>query len=115
MEESYPQETLGTTLIDVAIRGERRRIYLHQRLEYWEVGEFTQGPLTQEVYGAPVHLHCVHLANDEIARKAAHFFKDGEYFLADYMDSLDEQGIAYGYLNNHEGGRVSYRPARSRS
>ena len=59
--QSYPQESAGVTLLSCEHGGERRRVFVRRRGTRLEVGEFTRGPLTRELYGAPAHHHCVQL------------------------------------------------------
>lgn len=110
MKSSYPQENMGVTLLDVTYAKERRRVYVQNRMGYLEVGEFTRGPLTQKLYGWPVHLHCMHLPSNFPIEELQEFFLLGEPFLADYMDELDAKGVPYGYLNSVTSKYVSYRP-----
>lgn len=110
MEKKYPQEYVGTTLLEVESAGEYRRVFMRPKLDCYEVGEFTKGPLTQSIYNAPAHLHCIHVQDcnqDELQA----FFGGGEPMLSDLMDELDTQGVPYGYLNSMMGQYVSYRPA----
>ncbi len=113
MEHVYPQETIGHTLYEEFEDGELRRVYKRGHEGWIEIGEFTRGPLTQNMYGAPAHLHCIHVDNEHLERiQVEKFFEKGSPFLVDYMDELDEQGIPYGYLNCEMDSHVSYRPAR---
>ena len=112
MTKTYPQETLGTTLLDITHANERRRVYAHGRAGYLEVGEFTQGPLTQALYEWPVHLHSIHLSADFPLEDVRQYFCLGEPYLADYMDELDTRHIPYGYLNSVMNKYVSFRPAK---
>lgn len=133
MKLGYPQESLGSTLLLIDRFGEYRRVFL--RVEphgseadiALEVGELTHGELTQDVYGTQAHYHCVHLRDDEVAEMSlaliealattqttpegllAHYFGEGQRFLADLMDDLDRWFVSYGYLNHEEDGLVSYR------
>ena len=115
MAKDYPHETKGTTLLDVTHENERRRVYLHRHVGYVEVGEFTQGPITQLLYEWPVHVHCIHLPKDSVPDDLTKYFSVGEPFLADYMDELDARQESYGYLNTVANRYVSYRPARHRA
>ena len=112
MTSTYPQETVGTTLLCVTHYGEYRRVYMRKRKGYLEVGELTQGIVTQEVYQSDAHLHAIHLPLEFPEEYLLDFFKEDEPFLADYMDALDAKGIAYGYLNSEANKYVCYRPAR---
>ena len=112
MTSTYPQETVGTTLLCISDNGEYRRVYMRKRKGYMEVGELTRGIVTQEIYQSDAHLHAIHLPLDFPEEDLVEFFKEGEPFLADYMDALDEEGITYGYLNNEENKYVCFRPAR---
>ncbi len=116
MEQKYPHETLGRTLLEETVAGELRRVYARPHDGWLEVGEFTRGPLTRDFYFCPAHLHCVHIddvwAPDD---QAAQFFETGSPFLVDYMDDLDAREIPYGYFNCDVGSSVSYRPARVRA
>lgn len=114
MERTYPQETLGTTLVEQDLGSEWRRVYLVERERRTEVGELSKGDITQATYGAPVHLHCVHLYEPAAVEFARAFFAQGDLYLADLMDALDERDLPYGYLNNEPGKFVSYRPARAK-
>ncbi len=114
MTTTYPQETLGTTLLDTTSNGERRRVYLRLMGPLVEVGEFTSGPLTQELYHAPAHIHSIHLRNEGTLDEPQAFFLEDEPFLADYMDHLDDLNVPYGYMNTMMGRYVSYRPAARR-
>lgn len=132
MQHTYPQETIGTTLVDVTEQLEHRRVYTRKHAEQLEVGELTRGPLTQQCFDAPAHVHCVHLsprAQQACAQALRNlmggpqrlgiegllglYFSDGARMLTQLMDDLDAWGIAYGYLNIHVGSHVSYRPVRS--
>ncbi len=110
MAESYPQETIGTTLLSTSSGGEYRRVYMRTRPAGIELGEFTKGPLTQEYYGAPTHHHSVQLQGDALAGYIKSYFKNKDIFLADFMDVLDSQHITYGYVNSMQGEYVTYRP-----
>ena len=112
MTSTYPQETVGTTLLCVNDNGEFRRVYTRKRKRYLEVGEFTRGIVTQGIYQSPAHLHAIHLPLDFPEEELLEFFKEGDPFLADYMDALDIEGLTYGYLNGAENQYVSFRPAR---
>ena len=112
-ERTYPYDDLGYTLLQEDDGGERRRVYRIQRKGYVEVGEFTVGDLTQSIYGTKTHLHSVHVDEAPALQLAEDYFADGDKFLADYMDELDERGIAYGYLNCMPGKYVSFRPAKA--
>ncbi len=110
MTTTYPQETVGTTLVLVVSKGEYRRVYLRERTAGIEVVEFTKGPLTQELYDAPTHHHSIKLQGDALAGYVKSFFRKGNLFLVDLMDEFDKLNIPYGYLNNMEGQYVTYRP-----
>ncbi len=110
-ERTYPYDVLGHTLLREDDGGERRRVYKVKRKGYVEVGEFTVGELTLGIYGAKTHLHSVHVDEGPALQIAEAFFAGGDKYLADYMDELDERGIAYGYLNCMPGQYVSFRPA----
>lgn len=130
-ECSYPQETMGRTLVAHAGGDEWHRIYALERPSYLEVGEFTRGSFTMVLYDAPSHAHCVQLGDvqqDQCARLLAdlvgrakdeglysllhRFFAEEHSHLVDLMDALDDHGIPYGYLNTAEGSYIAYRPAR---
>ena len=126
---TYPQESAGVTLLSCEHGGERRRVFVRRRGTRLEVGEFTRGPLTYELYDAPAHHHCIQLgapASRLLAQRLserqgvpreqgiadllrAYFVRD-ERFLADLMDLLDSQSVPYGYLNSMMGKYVAYRP-----
>ena len=142
----YPQESLGSTLLLVERHGEYRRVFSRTTAPglaeddargrvvglgqdaALEVGEFTRGELTREVYGTEAHCHRVRLDAAEAAEAAAalgkllgeegmavdvllaHYFGEDQRFLADLMDDLDASRVSYGYLNTSEDGRVTYRP-----
>ncbi len=129
MSQIYQQEMQGTTLLAVNQNDEQRRVFAHRDHAELEVGEFTCGPLTSEVYDAPAHYHCVRLSCADMREGAArlgellgedersdfeallrHYFEDEQRFLADLMDELDCWHIPYGYLNGVVGSHVSYRP-----
>lgn len=112
MADKYPQFEVGTTLVWSECGDERRRVYLRQRGPVVEVGEVTSGTCTQNVYGSPAHLHCLHLRDLGAVRHAREFFAEGEPYLVDYMDELDARGDAYGYMSTLVGQYVCYRPAR---
>ena len=59
---TYPQESAGVTLLSCEHGGERRRVFARRRGTRLEVGEFTRGPLTSELYDAPAHHHCIQLS-----------------------------------------------------
>lgn len=111
MASSYPQETLGTTLLSVDHEGESRRVFVVERRGYIEVGEFTRGPLTRELYDDPAHYHAIHVDVDAPVLYKG-FFMEGEPFLADLMDAYDAQGVSYGYLNTTANHHASFRPPR---
>ena len=106
----YPQEIMGITLLEVEHAGESRRVFARDRRAYREIGEFTQGPLTRQVYGTPFHYHAVHLAG-ELPRRFTCFFEQREPYLSDFMDELDASGVHYAYLDVGSSGHVAYRPA----
>lgn len=127
--QSYPQESAGVTLLSCGHGGERRRVFVRRRGTRLEVGEFTRGPLTRELYDAPAHHHCIQLGasasgalvqvlselqdipkEQGIADLLRAFFARDERFLADLMDLLDGESVPYGYLNSMMGKYVSYRP-----
>lgn len=110
MNRVYPQETIGTTLLQQSEFSERRRVFVNRRNNYIEVGEFTKGPHTQEFYGAPCHYHAVHVFVEDAVELARKFFTRDDACLADYMDILEAQKISYGYLSNEPGKLVAYRP-----
>lgn len=112
MVRTYPQETLGTTLLDVTHNNEKRRVYMRSRAGYLEVGEFTRGHLSQVAYEWPVHLHCIHLPADYSPDDLRRYFSLDEPYLADLMDDLDSKHVSYGYLNSVANRYVSFRPAR---
>lgn len=109
--KEYPQETLGTTLLNDIVEGEYRRVYAVTRKGFLEVGEFTKGPLTEALYNAQVHLHTIQIYHESAIKELKAFFAGGCPYLADYMDDLDARGIPYGYMNSMVGKYVSYRPA----
>lgn len=109
-KRTYPYDELGYTLLKEDDGSERRRVYKVQRKGYVEVGEFTAGDLTLGIYGATTHLHSVHVDERPALQLAEVYFADGDKFLADYMDELDERGIPYGYLNCMSGKYVTFRP-----
>ncbi len=109
--KEYPQETLGTTLLNDVVEGEYRRVYAVARKGFLEVGEFTKGPLTEALYNAQVHLHTIQIYHESAIKELKVFFAGGCPYLADYMDDLDARGIPYGYMNSMVGKYVSYRPA----
>lgn len=111
---TYPQQTLGTTLLATTSGTEDRRVYLCKRVGYVEVGELTLGTLTRDLYDAPAHLHCIHLDDEDVPRDLSSFFSSNDLYLVDLMDALDERGVPYGYLSNEGGRHITYRPARSR-
>ncbi len=126
---TYPQESAGVTLLSCEHGGERRRVFARRRGTRLEIGEFTRGPLTSELYDAPAHHHCIQLSVsasrlmvralsewlgmymdsgvEDLLR--AYFVRD-EMFLTDLMDLLDECSVPYGYLNSMMGKYVAYRP-----
>ncbi|MBR3158990.1 MAG: hypothetical protein IKF14_07775 [Atopobiaceae bacterium] len=129
MSQVFQQEMQGTTLLMVDQGNEWRRIFAHREHTELEVGEFTRGPLTSEVYDAPAHYHCVRLDCAGMQEGAVRlgellgevgqsdfelllhgYFADEHRFLADLMDELDGWHIPYGYLNGVVGSHVSYRP-----
>ena len=126
---TYPQESAGVTLLSCEHGGERRRVFARRRGTRLEVGEFTRGPLTRELYDAPAHHHCIQLsasASRLLTRTLSErlempeeqgvedllraFFSRDERFLSDLMDLLDNRSVPYGYLNSMMGKFVSYRP-----
>ena len=126
---TYPQESVGVTLLSCEHGGERRRVFVRRRGTRLEVGEFTRGPLTCELYDAPAHHHCIQLgasASGALAQTLSElqgipkeqgiadllraYFAHGEKFLADLMDLLDGESVPYGYLNSMMGKYVAYRP-----
>ena len=126
---TYPQESAGVTLLSCEHGGERRRVFARRRGTRLEVGEFTRGPLTSELYDAPAHHHCIQLsasASRRLTRTLFEwlgapgeqgvedllraFFVRDERFLTDLMDLLDSRCVPYGYLNSMMGKYVSYRP-----
>ena len=128
---TYPQESAGVTLLSCEHGGERRRVFVRRRGTRLEVGEFTRGPLTCELYDAPVHHHCIQLgasASRLLAQRLSErqripkeqgiadllraYFAQDEKFLTDLMDLLDSQSVPYGYLNSMMGKCVAYRPER---
>ena len=137
MSVVYPQESLGSTLLLVDRLGEYRRVFLRgaphesEADPMLEVGEFTRGELTQDVYGAQTHYHCVRLSDEEVAEMSlaltetlattqstpegllADYFEEEQRFLADLMDDLDRWFVSYGYLNYEADGLVSYRSGAS--
>ena len=129
MNTTYPHETMGKTLLLCDEGDERRRVYARRRNQLLEVGEFSWGTSTLVGYGAPAHVHCVHLERHGQQGCAASLTRLGygerkveelleQYFakekglLTDFMDDLDAWGVPYGYLNVDVGSHVSYRPAR---
>ena len=109
MQESV-YKTLGTTLAEECVNQEYRRVFLLERDYALEVGEYTCGPQTQEVYDSPSHHHFVQLADHEMLGFVASFFEEGKAYLADLMDALDAARISYGYLNTTPGKFVAFRP-----
>lgn len=112
---TYPQESIGTTLVHNVSAGEYRRVYVRNRPAGLEVCEFTKGPLTEEMYDAPTHLHSMQLQGDALAGYVKSFFLKNDLFLADLMDEFDKLNIPYGYLNTMEGEYVTYRPHGKKS
>ena len=130
MDAMYPQETVGSTLFKVERAGEYRRVFTREILGEFEVGEFTRGTLTYEIYGTQAHYHGVRLdyegkllvrsrlvellgsVDENLEGLLVSYFEDGQYFLADFMDALDSWGIAYGYLDDVPGSYVTFRPRR---
>ena len=110
MEKAYPQETIGVTLVLQEDRGELRRVFMRWRSDFLEVGEFSKGPVTDGVYGSPVHLHCAQLRGVQAEALAQGFFLGGSAFLADFLDELDRLGVPYGYLSTVLGDSVAFRP-----
>ena len=127
----YPQESAGVTLLSCEHGGERRRVFVRRRGTRLEVGEFTRGQLTSELYDAPAHHHCIQLGasasgllaqtlselqgmpkEQGIADLLRSYFVHDEKFLSDLMDLLDSRSVPYGYLNSMMGKYVAYRPER---
>ena len=137
MSVAYPQESMGSTLLLVNRFEEYRRVFLRRAPHgseadaLLEVGEFTRGELTQDVYGTQTHYHCVRLSDDEVTEMSlaltealattqstpegllADYFEEEQRFLADLMDDLDRWFVSYGYLNYEADGLVSYRSCAS--